>query len=44
MIKFVLFVEYEQVNVCDKFAVSQRRAEGDIKNDIRGSKGINAFA
>ena len=44
MIKFVLIVEYDQVNICDKFGVSQRWTEGDIKNNIRGSKEINAFA
>ena len=30
MMKFVLIVEYEQVDVCDKFGVSQSLTEGDI--------------
>ena len=44
MIKFVLIVEYKQVNIYDKFGVSQSWTEGDIKNNIRGSKVINTFA
>ena len=40
----IKFVEYEQVNVYDKFGVSQSLIEEDIKNNIRGSKVINTFA
>ena len=44
MIKFILIVEHEQVNACDKLGGIQSWNVGDIKKDIRGSKVINAFA
>ena len=45
MAKFVLVVVgHKQLNVCNKFGVSQSLTVGDIKNDIIGSKVINAFA
>ena len=43
MIKFALIVEHEQVSACDKFGVIQSRNVGEIKNNIRGSKVINAI-
>ena len=44
MMKFILNVEHEQVNACDKLGIIQSWNVGDIKKDIRGSKVINAFA
>ena len=38
MAEVVLVVGYKQINICNKFGVSQSWTVGDIKNDIIGSK------
>ena len=38
MAEVVLVVGYKQINVCNKFGVSQSWTVGDIKNDIKSDK------